>query len=181
MTSDPIFDLRKSVSRRNLERLIIIPIVVAGFIWLGFRLIPDDAVWALSFEAVETWNLWGFLGLFLIVTGVVNLLKLMVFVWRARGTSGEWRFRLTQDDLLWKVPVHAHGPEEGFHVPLSAIKSLERRRIARDDDPDMVEYWAHFQDRPSIQLREYTGYSISSLMEQVHQAGVPYENTTVDG
>ena len=177
MTAKPIFDIRKSVSRRNLEYMIIMPVVVALFLAAGLWLVPADAVWALSFEALETWTLWGFLGLFLIITALYHLAKLIFFARRAVGTTGEWRFRLTQNDLLWQVPDHAHGPEEGFHVPLVAIKELEHITIYRSDEAEENQYWVHFHDHPSIQLREYTGYSIRALMDKIHQAGVPFERT----
>lgn len=177
MTAKPIFDIRKSVSRRNLEYMIIMPVVVALFIVAGLWLLPDDAVWALSFEALETWGLWGFFGLFLILTALYHLTKLIFFVRRAAGATGEWRFRLTAEDLLWQVPDHAHGPEQGFHVPLAAIKQLEHITYYRSEGPDEDQYWVHFHDHPSIQLREYAGYSIRALMDQIHQAGVPFERT----
>ena len=180
MTNEPIFDVRKSVKRRNLERIAILPIVSAGFIALGFWTIPKESVWGLSLDAFATWGGWGFLGLFLIATGLINLCTVIVFIMRASSTTGEWHFRLTQDDLLWQVPDHAHGPEEGFYVQLSAIKSLEYRTVSRCDELDDRQYWVHFHDRASIQLRGHTGVSVSWLVSKIHQAGVPYEETHID-
>lgn len=177
MAVKPVFDIRKSVSRRNLEYMIVMPVVVALFMTAGLWLVPDGAVWALSFEALETWGLWGAFGFFLILTALYHLVKLILFARRAAGTTGGWRFYLTQDELLWQVPNHAHGREEGFHVPLSAIKQLEHITTYRSEGANEEQYWVHFHDRPSIQLREYSGYSIRALMDKIHQAGVPFERT----
>lgn len=178
MTTGPIFDVRKSVTRRNRERIVIVPIIAALFIAIGIWIVPKRAIWSLSFEALETWNGWGFFGLFLVATGLFHLLKLTFFAFRAAGTSGEWHIRLTQDDLLWQVPDHAHGPEEGFHTPLSAIRQLEHRVISQSEGPDLQEYWIHFHDRAPIQLRDYTGISLPWMFGKIRDAGVPVEATT---
>ncbi len=110
----------------------------------------------------------------------VHLLKVAFFAVRSRSTGGEWRFCLQQDKLLWQVPAHAHGAETGFEAPLSSIKELEYRTLSRHDDFDERQYWIHFTDRDAIQLQGYTGVSLSWLVSKIHDAGVPYIETTIE-
>jgi hypothetical protein len=180
MTEVPIFDVRKSVTRRNIERVIILPFVAICFIFFGLKLIPDTFIWELSVDAIGSWSGWAFVGLILIGTGIVNLIKTVIFAFRARGMAGEWHFRLTQDELLWQVPDHAHGPEIGFKTPLSNIKELEFRTISKHEELNEREYWIHFPDQNPIQLQSYTGISVSWLVSKIHEAGVPYTKTFVE-
>ncbi len=180
MTVEPIFDVRKSVIRRNIERAIIFPVLAIGFIWFGYKLIPDTFIWEVSVDAIESWNGLAFCGLILISTGIFNLVKTAIFVFRSLDTAGEWHFRLTQDELLWQVPDHVHGPEIGFRTPLSNIKELEFRTVSKHDEMDEREYWIHFRDQDSIQLQDYTGISVSWLVSKIHEAGVPYNETFIE-
>lgn len=182
MTTEPrtYFDVQKSVTRRNIERAVILPVLAIGFILLGWNLIPENFMWEVSIHAIKTWSGWVFIGLILIGTGVFNLIKVAIFALRSFGTTGEWHFRLTQDELVWQVPDHAHGPEIGFKTPLSEIKDVEFRTISKHDEMNEREYWIHFRDRDSIQLQQYTGISVSWLVSKIHEAGVPYNETLVE-
>ncbi len=132
----------------------------------------------LSLEAVETWNAWSFVGFICIGGGIYRLLREAVFAARAYSTAGEWHFRLTDRDLLWHVPNHAHGKEEGFEAPLEEIRQIEFRTIQKQEDIDDRQYWIHFHSRDSIRLRSYSGVSLSSLVEKMSAAGVSYEETS---
>lgn len=178
---ETLFDLRKSVRRRNIERIVVLPAAALLFILLGKSFIPDDFLWEISIEAIQYWNFWAMFGVFFIGTGLLNLIKTAIFAIKAWGTRGEWHFRLTKDELLWRVPEHAHGPEIGFETPTANIKSVEFRTISKYEEIDEREYWIHFKDRGSIQLHDYTGISISWLVEKIHQAGIPYKETVVEG
>lgn len=180
MTAEPIFDVRKSVARRNIERLIILPALSIGLIFLGLKLIPDTFIWEVSIDAFKSWNGWAFVGLVLIGSGLSHLIKAAIFAYRSLGTDGEWHFRLTQHDLLWKVPDHAHGPEIGFKTTLSDIEAVEFRTITEYERMNEREYWIHFRDRDSIQLQSYTGISLPWLVSKIHDAGVPYNETFVE-
>lgn len=178
--AEQLFDVRKSVVRRNIERIVILPVVAVGFIILGQHLIPDNFVWKLSVDAIETWDGWAFVGIILVCTGIFNLTKAAIFVFRSSGTTGEWHFRLTKDELLWQVPDHAHGPEVGFETPLSGIKGLEFRTISKHEEMNEREYWIHFKYRDPVQLKDYAGFSISWLVSKMREAGVSYSETVID-
>ena len=181
MAEGHYFDVRKSVFRRNVEAMIIYPVFGIGCILIGLSLIPDAFQRALSEESIKTWDGWGFLGVVLISVGFFNLAKALVFAIRSWGTNGEWHFHLTEQSLLWQVPIHAFGPETGFETPKANIEAVERRTIARYEEPDVQEFWIHFRDRDAIQLQDYTGISISWLVSKIHGTGVPYNETVVDG
>ena len=180
MTSTPSFDIRKSVPRRNIERIAVVSAASLGLMLVGYKVVPDSFVWSLSLDGFKSLTGWGFFGLILIGTGLFNLLKLALFALRARGTSGEWRFCLEDDRLLWQVPAHAHGAETGFEAPLSSIRQLEYRTLTSFDEMDEREYWIHFTDRASIQLQAHTGVSLPWLVSKIHDAGVPYKETTIE-
>lgn len=172
------FDIRQSVRGRNIARLIIAPLFSVGLIWFGTWLLPEGTVFELNIKAVETWNVWSFLGFICIGSGIYRLLKEAVFAARAYSTSGEWHFRLTDRDLLWHVPNHAHGKEEGFEAALAEIKQIEFRTIQKQEDIDEREYWIHFHSRDSVKLQSYSGISPSGLVEKISATGVPYEETS---
>ena len=180
MTTAPTFDIRKSVPRRNIERIVVLSAVSVGLMFVGYKVVPESFIWALSLEGFKSLTGWGFFGLILIGMGPFNLLKVALFALKARGTSGEWRFCLEDDRLLWQVPAHAHGAETGFQAPLSSIRQLEYRTLTSFDEMDEREYWIHFTDRASIQLQAYTGVSLSWLVSKIHDAGVPYKETTIE-
>lgn len=180
MPQEPVFDVRKSVPARNTERVVILSVMSVGLIVLGLKLIPDNFSWEFSFDALEVLNGWAIFGLFLAATGLVNLIKVAIFAFRARGTAGQWRFCLTKDTLIWQVPDHAHGPETGFETPLSNIRELEVITLSSHDDFDETQYWIHFNDRDSVQLHEYTGVSMSWLVSKIHEAGVPFRETLIE-
>ncbi len=173
------FDVRQSVSRRNTLRLVIVPGFSLLLIALGLWLIPAGTVMNLHFAAMETWSGWAFFGVILIGCGIYGVLKEIIFAWRARKTSGEWHFRLTDNDLLWHVPDHAHGREDGFSAQLDELKEIELRTIQEDDQMDVREYWVHFTSGQSLQLQSYSGISLSWLVEKICAAGVPYRETCV--
>lgn len=177
---DPFFDVRRSVRGRNLTRLVIAPLFSVGLIWLGTWLLPEETVISLEVEAIETWSAWSFFGCIIIGSGVFGLAKELVFAIRARSTKGEWHFRLTEHDLLWHVPVHAHGEEEGFAASLEELKLIEFKTIEHNEGIDEREYWIHFHTRDPIQLRPYSGVSLSWLVDGIRAAGVPYEETHRD-
>lgn len=181
MAEETYFDVRKSVVRRNVEATSVYFLFGIGCTLIGITLIPDSFRWSFSIDAIETWGGWGFLGVILIGTGFFNLVKTVIFAIRSRGTSGEWHFRLTEQSLLWDVPVHAFGPETGFETPKANIKAVECRTIVKDEAPNIQEFWIHLRDREPLQLQDYTGISISSLVSKIHEAGVPYNETVVDG
>ncbi|MBG6158230.1 hypothetical protein IWQ52_004294 [Labrenzia sp. EL_159] len=179
ITDDNVhFDVRQSVRGRNIARLIIAPLISFGLIGFGTWLLPEGTVLELHIEAVETWNVWSFLGFICIGGGIYCLLKEAVFAARAYSTTGEWHFRLTDRDLLWHVPNHAHGKEEGFEAPLEEIKQIEFRTIQKHEDIDKREYWIHFHSRDSVKLQSYSGISLSWLVEKISATGVPYEETS---
>ena len=171
------FDVRQSVRGRNIARLIIAPLLSAALIWFGTWLIPEATVIEFSIDAIETWNGWSFLGFICIASGLYGLLKELVFAVRAWSTTGEWHFRLTDRDLLWHVPHHAHGKEEGFEAPLNELKQIEFRTVQKHEETDVREYWVHFNSRDPVQLQPYSGVSLSWLVEKISAAGVPYKAT----
>ncbi|MEL7525925.1 MAG: hypothetical protein AAFN16_09160, partial [Pseudomonadota bacterium] len=59
---DVHFDVRQSVRKRNILRLIIAPLLSIGLIGFGTWLLPRGTVLEPSIDAVETWNVWSFLG-----------------------------------------------------------------------------------------------------------------------
>ncbi len=181
MTPQPIFDVRRPAVRRAILRLIIAPALAIGLIVLGYSLVPDTFVWALSMEAVKTADGWAFVGIIMIISGLSGLVKEVMFAYRSWGSSGEWRFRLTRDELLWHVPDHAHGPEVGFEASLCDIQEIEFRTIRRHEASDEREYWVHFRDRDPVQLKPYSGVSVSSLVSRICEAGVRYTETIADG
>lgn len=175
--SDPYFDVRRSVRGRNLARLIIAPLFSAGLIWFGTWLLPEQTVVSLSVEAIKTWNVWSFLGIIAIGSGIYGLAKELVFAVRAWSTTGEWHFRLTELDLLWHVPDHAHGKEEGFEASLKELVRIEFRAVEKTEGIDEREYWVHFRAREPVQLRSFSGVSLPWLVERISAAGVPYQET----
>ncbi|SDZ57879.1 hypothetical protein SAMN05444004_12431 [Jannaschia faecimaris] len=179
MTAKPIFDIRKQVQKRNLEYMIVLPIMALALVFLGKYLMAETFVWGLSVDFAEKWDGWTFVGMVLIGTGAYYLIKTVIFAIRSTGKSGEWHFRLTSEELLWKVPDHSFGPEVGFVSNLANILKVEFRTTAQYDEADVREYWIHFRDRDPIQLMEYTGYSVSWLVSEIHRAGVPYDETFV--
>lgn len=180
MTAQPIFDIRKSVPERNLEYIIITAILALCLILVGRWMIPAAFVWELSINVLEAWNGWAFVGLILIASGLIYLFKAIIRALRFIGTTGEWHFRLTYDELLWDVPKHSFGPEIGFVSKLSNIKEIEFRTITEFEQSDVRQYWIHFKDREPVQLMDYTGYTISALVLKIHEAGVSYKETTID-
>ncbi len=176
---DLYFDVRQSVRMRNILRLVIAPLLSVVLIWIGFLLIPEETVLQLRIESIETWSAWSFLGLVCIGSGIYRLFKELIFAIRAISTKGEWHFRLTDHSLLWHVPKHAHGTEEGFEVPLEELSQIEIRTIEKTEGIDEREYWIHFHSRDPVQLRSYSGVSLSWLAEKIRAAGVPYEETCV--
>ncbi|WP_162617685.1 hypothetical protein [Yoonia maritima] len=146
-----------------------------GLIYFGLRLIPGRFGFGMSIHDPNFWNI---VGVFLVGTGAYHLIKEAVFAYRSRKPSGYWHFRLTSDDLLWHVPQHAHGTEIGFHVDLSDIKEVEFRTLERDEQSDRRSYWMHFNyDTPAIELKNYSGVSLSWIAEKIREAGVPYKET----
>lgn len=180
MTAPALFDVRQSVVGRTIIRLIVGPAFSIGFIVLGINLLPKDFVWAASTEAIETWSGWAFAGIILIGSGIFGLIKEALFALKTRGLSGEWHFRLTEDELLWHVPDHAHGPETGFKARLEELKEIEFRTIQKYEEMDEREYWVHFRDRDPVQLRSHSGISISWLVSLISDAGVNYTETVVE-
>lgn len=179
MNSKSGFDIRKSVVHANYMRLIIVSSASMGFIIWGLYLTPPNiASWFVLGE-LEKWSLWGFFGIFMLGTGIYNLLKECVFLVRSIGTWGEWHFRLTHDQLNWDIPEHAHGAETGFRAKLSEIKEIEFRRIQEYDAMDKREYWIHFWEREPIELKSYTSLSLSWLVTKIKEAGVDYNETCI--
>lgn len=179
MSSKSGFDIRKSVVRANYIRLIIASAVSIGLISWGVYLTPPDIVDWLKPEEVEKWSGWGIFGVFVLGTGIFNLLKESAFLIRSIGTWGEWHYRLTNDHLTWDVPEHAHGTEIGFRAKLSEIKEIEFRTIQEHDTIDKREYWVHFWERESIELKSYTSLSLSWVVSKIKEAGVQYNETYV--
>jgi hypothetical protein len=180
MTTEPIFDIRKQVYIRTLEHMLVLPIIGFTLIGLGSWLLPNNFVWELSIRAVENSGVWVFVGLGLIAAGIYNILKVVILSLRSINSSGEWHFRLTKDELLWKVPQHPFGPEVGFETKLSDIKEVEFRTITAFGESDKREYWVHFTDGAKIQLKGYTGYALSWLVSEIHKAGVHYKETLMN-
>ena len=172
------FDVRQSVRGRNIARLIVAPLYSIGLIGFGTWLLPEGTVLELRIEAVETWNVWSFFGFLCIGSGIYCLLKEAVFAARAYSTKGEWHFRLTDRDLLWHVPNHAHGKEEGFEAPLEEIKQIEFKTIQKHEDMDERQYWIHFHSRAPVRLQSYSGISLPGLVEKISASGVSYEETS---
>ena len=177
---DVHFDVRQPVRKRNIQRLVIAPLLSIGLIGFGTWLLPQGTVLEPSIDAVETWRVWSFLGVICIGGGIYRLLKEAVFAARAYSTAGEWHFRLTDRDLLWHVPNHAHGKEEGFETPLKEIRQIEFRTIHKQEDTDERQYWIHFHSRGPIMLQAYSGISLSWLVERISATGVTYEETSVN-
>ena len=173
------FDVRTSVRGRNRVRYIIGLTCYPALIWVGTSLISKDAEFALSIEAIDTWNGWSFVGAVLVLIGLWSITKEIVFAFRAQGTSGEWHFRLDDQELLWHVPEHGFGKEEGFHVPLGAIKHVEFKTIEKHESIDEREYWVHFHAQDPIQLRGHSGVSRSWMVDKMREAGLHYEETRV--
>lgn len=171
------FDVRQSVKGRNTIRLIVAPLLCVSLILFGMWLVPESTVMQLNLEAVETWGIGAALGFLCVGSGIYGLLKECVFAVRAYSTTGEWHFHLSDRVLVWHVPLHAHGDEEGFEVQLHDIKQIELRTIEKHDEIDVSEYWIHFRTRDPIQLRSYSGISLSWLAEKISDAGVPYVET----
>jgi len=179
MSSKSGFDIRKSVAGANASRMIVVSLFSAGVILWGFHLVSPNFERWLEPGELQQWTLVGFIGVFMIITGVLNLLKLLVFFVKSIGTWGEWHFRLTNDHLTWEVPDHAHGPETGFRAKLSDIKEIEFRTVQEYEQMDKREYWIHFRERESIELKSYTSLSLSWVVSKINEAGVPYTETCV--
>ena len=176
--ASPFFDIRRSVKRRMVTRLIIVPLLAIGLIYFSLRLIPDSFGLGMSIDDIGDLNFWSILGVFLVCTGAYSLIKEALFAYRSRKPSGYWHFRLTSDDLLWHVPQHAHGEETGFRAKLADIKEIEFRTLERDEAPDLRSYWVHFNsDTPAIELKDYSGVSLSWLAKKMRESGVPYNET----
>jgi len=79
LVAEQFFDVRKSVPRRNIERIVILPVVAVGFIILGQRLISDNFEWKFSVDTIKSWDGWAFVGIILICTGIFNLTKTAIF------------------------------------------------------------------------------------------------------
>lgn len=171
------FDVRQSVRGRNITRLLIAPLFSVGLILFGMWLVPEETIWKLHVEAIETWNVWSVFGVLCVGFGLYGLLKELVFAIRAYATTGEWHFRLTDHELLWHVPHHVHGKEEGFKASLEELREIEFKTIQKHEDIDEREYWVHFNSRGSIQLKSYSGVSLSWLVEKISATGVPFKET----
>ena len=179
MSSKSGFNIRKSVVRANYIRLIIVSAMSIGLISWGVYLTPPDIANWLKLGELEKWSGWSFFGVFILGTGIFNLLKESLFLVRSIGTWGEWHYRLTHDHLTWDVPEHAHGAETGFRAKLSEIKEIEFRTIQEHDTMDKREYWVHFWERESIELKSYTSLSLSWVVSKIKDAGVQYNETYV--
>lgn len=175
-----IFDIRKQVLPRILEHTIVLSTMGVALLLIGRWMLPTNFVWELSVRTIESWNGWSFVAMILIGAGIFNILKSIVFVVRSVNASGEWHFRLTYDELLWKVPQHSFGPEVGFETKLSDTKEVEFRTITAYEERDVREYWIHFRDGTKIQLMDHTGYTLSWLVSEIHKAGVHYNETLID-
>lgn len=171
------FDVRQSLRSRTILRLIIAPLFAIGLIWLGTWLIPDETVFAWDIQAIETWNGWSFVGAILVLHGVFTLVKELIFGLRAYAQQGFWHFRLTDTDLLWHVPDHSFGEEDGFDVPLEDIKQIKFKTIQKYEESNEREYWIHFHSRDPIQLNSYSGISLSWLVKEMQSAGIDYKET----
>lgn len=179
MSSQFGFDIRKSVAGANAMRMIVVSLFSIGLILWGSYLVPPDFARWFELSELEKWTLGGFFGVFMIITGALNLLKLLDFFIKSIGSWGEWHFRLSHDQLIWDVPDHAHGPEIGFRVKLSDIKEVEFRTVHEFEEHSKREYWIHFWERESIELKSYTSLSLSWLVSKIAEAGVPYNETNV--
>ena len=130
-------------------------------------------------EGIPAYSVWDFLGVIFIGTGVVTLFQAAAFARRSLNTVGEWHFRLDNEYLIWDIPNHAHGQETGFRTALSDITEIEERNIHRHEALDEIEYWLHFQNKPSIKLESYSGISLSWLTSEISKQGVTYKKTEV--
>ncbi len=171
------FDVRQSVQRRNVTRLVVGTLFSLWLVWFGTWLMPAETVLAVSVDAIESWNFWTFAACVCIACGIWGLLKELAFAFRSSSTSGEWHFRLRGNDLLWHVPDHAHGTEQGFEARLDELQKVEFKTIQAFEETDRREYWVHFKHRDPIQLQSYSGVSLSWLVQKIASAGVPYEET----
>ncbi|MEP2988183.1 MAG: hypothetical protein ABJN65_08025 [Parasphingorhabdus sp.] len=175
------FDIHCSVRSRAIVRLIIKPMVAIGFVILGVNLLPENLNWQMAPADFRDWDFWSIIGIFSLISGGYMLIQEAIFALRSFNQSGEWHFRLSDDELLWDVPVHSHGEEQGFRVKLSEIKEIEYRTIIKYDEMDAREYWVHFVNRDSVELKSYSGLSIDALVEKIEKAGVRYKEKTVGG
>jgi len=152
-----------------------------GLILLGWWIVPNTSRFAFDGDSLLTWSGWTLLGMGLLGSGIFAMLKAALFAVRSRGTDGEWNFKLTEDELIWRVPVHAHGPETGFRCRLDEIADVEFRTIKRYEDSDLKQYWVNFTDRPPVQLRSYANISLRWLVGNISKAGVRYTETQTTG
>jgi hypothetical protein len=174
----PFFDVRQSVHRRLIIQIFVMTTIGTAMVYYGWRLIPESFGLHMSIYDIRDLGFWSIVGVFLVGTGIYNLVAAIYFAFRSRKSSGHWHFRLTADDLLWHVPCHCHGTEAGFHNKLSDIKQVEFKTITRDENFDLRSYWIHFNgDTPSIELKSYSGISLSWLVQKLADAGVPYNET----
>lgn len=162
-----------------MMRVTVIILFAGGLIAWGLHLVPPDFEHWFELGELQKWTIWSFFGLFMIVSGIFNLLKVSIFLCRSIGTWGEWRYKLADGYLTWDVPEHAHGPETGFRAKLSDIKEIEYRTEKEYDEMDKREYWIHFWDRESIELKSYTSLSLAWLVSKINQAGVQYNETII--
>ncbi len=168
-----IFDVRQSVHLRLIIRVAVLIGIGSTTIYYGTGLIPTNLGRPMSIGDTSDLNFWSIIGVLLIGIGIFNIAAAVTFLFRSRHAAGHWHFRLTADDLLWQIPRHGHGEETGFQTKLSDIKQLEFRTLRRDESVDKRSYWVHFKDgTPSIELKSYSGVSLSWMIEKIAAAGV---------
>lgn len=144
----------------------------------GWYLASGRITLKFSLEDLENWSGWTILGIFLIITGVTNLIREALFAFRSLGsTSGEWHFSLNENHLIWNIPNHAHGDETGFNAELLEIAEIEYRVIEMYEELSKRECWVHFYARESIQLQSYSGLTLSSLVSKICNEGVECRET----
>ncbi len=80
------FDIRQSVKRRNVLRLVVASLFSLGLIWFGTWLVPDETILEVSVDAIESWNGWSFVALDAVLSVVWGLLKELVFAVRSYST-----------------------------------------------------------------------------------------------
>jgi hypothetical protein len=180
MTKEPIFNIRQSNAHRNIIRLVImLTTAIVSIVW-GRYLLPENFTLLFSLSDLKFWDGWLLIGLVLISTGVITLIKEGIFDFHSlNNNKGEWLFSLTDDHLTWNVPNHFHGYEVGFNASLSEIKEIEFRTITRHEEMNKREYWIHFYEREPIQLQSYSGFSVSSLVSKICNEGVKYIETHI--
>ncbi len=174
------FDVLRSAKRRAILRLVIRSVFSIGLILWGLYLLPENPDWTFAPRTLEAWDGWGFVGLIMLGSGIFGLFKEAVFGTKSLGQTGHWHFLLADGHLTWDVPNHAHGEEEGFRSALSEISSIEYRTIQRYEQMDVCEYWLHFHEGDPIQLKSYSGISLSWIASRIQDAGVEYRETIIE-